>query len=79
MESANKLSKKQLADVGNISDVYQKCLKTKCLRMTCTESDGVLVFDKLPSGRLRAVKYRVNARKYCFRAQCVKFYNELFR
>ena len=36
-------------------------------------------FDKQPSGRLRAVEYQVNVWKYCFRAQCVKFYNELLR
>ena len=41
--------------------------------MTCTENEAFLVFDKLPSGTLWAVKYEVNARKYCFRTQYVKF------
>ena len=46
IESANKLSKKQLSDVGKISNIYQQSFKTKCRRMTYTESDSVLVFDK---------------------------------
>ena len=78
IKSACSLSRGQLEDVGNIDDVYKRALKTKCLRMTCTSSESVLVFDKLPSGRLRAVKHRVNARKFCFRAQCIRFYNKIF-
>ena len=40
--------KNQLADVGNTLDMQQQCLKTKCLRVTCTENDSVLAFDDKP-------------------------------
>ena len=77
IKNANKLGHGQL-HTTSIVDIYEQAFKTKCLRMTTSDKDGVLTFDKLPSGRMRAIKYRVNARKYCFRSKCINFYNKLF-
>ena len=74
IKSASKLSTNNLLMYATYQTSISSASK-KCLCITCTEND----FDKQPSGRLRAVEYQVNVWKYCFRAQCVKFYNELLR
>lgn len=61
-----------------ISDVYDRCFQNKRLRMYATENDPLFELDKLPSGRYRALKSRVDIRKNCFRAQCIKFLNKTF-
>lgn len=78
IKSAISLSRGQL-EKRTIADLAETCVKSKCLHMTCTANEGILTFEKLPSGRLRTIKHRVNARKFCFRAVCVNFYNRLFR
>ena len=75
IKCAAKLSKVKL---DSISDVYNTAFATRCLRLVATDNDNPFMeFDHLPSGRLRAVKCRVNLRKDCFRSRCVSFYNSL--
>lgn len=74
---ASRLSHGEL-NITNLSHIYDHVFKTKCLEMTTTSSDGVLGFDKLPSGRLRVVKHPVNVGKFCFRSKSVTYYSKLF-
>lgn len=61
----------------DILAIYNKAMKNRCLRMVATDHDPIFTFDTLPSGRYRAVKFRVNTRSNCFRANCVKFLNTI--
>ena len=58
---------------SDVSDIYERCFHNKCLRMYATENEPLFELDKLPSGRYRALKCRVDIRKNCYRAQCIKF------
>ena len=60
-------------------EIFKLCLNqytTNYIVCIWHENDCVLVLDNLPSGRLWAVKSWENARKYCFHAQCINFFNE---
>ena len=56
--------------------VVEQRLKTKALRITTSNTDPVLTFDMLPSGRFRAVKARINLRRNCFRAIAINTLNK---
>ena len=71
IKSAAKLSHIKLE---NITAVYNSVFGTRCLRLLHND-DPFMSFDELPSGRLRAVKHRVNLRKHSFRSRYVTFIN----
>ena len=59
-----------------ITDIpaYNSVFGTRCLRLL-HNNDPFMNFDELPSGRLRAVKHRVDLRKHSFRSRYVIFIN----
>ena len=61
-----------------IEAIYERVMRTRCLRLVATDhADPVFTFDKLPSGRYRAIKTRVNIRTDCFRSLCVRKLNSI--
>ena len=77
IKTARLLSNDQI-ERQTINEVYDKQFKTKCLRLTCCGRDNIIALDKLPSGRYLIPKHRVNARKFCFRSNCVRLLNRIF-
>ena len=65
-------------DFPPISAIYVRCFKQRCLRMYASERTPLFELEKLPSGRYRQLKCRINLRKYCFRNMCIKFLNSIF-
>jgi len=63
---------------NDIKTVYERCFKKRCLRMFTSNPTPLLDLDKLPSGRYRSLKYRVDIRRYSFRALAIKFMNSVF-
>jgi hypothetical protein len=61
-----------------VADLYHNKLATKSLRMVATEQTPMLTFTQCPSGRYSTIRYRVNLRKLCFRANCVHYLNSVF-
>ena len=66
-----------ILECKSVQCLYEHHFKTRALRMV-SSTDPLLELDKLPSGRCRIPKQRVNCRKFCFRTLCAKFYNETF-
>ena len=65
-------------DFAPISEVYHRCFKKRCLSLYATETQPVFKLERMPSGRLRALRFRVELRKNCFRALYIKFLNNKF-
>lgn len=63
-------------DFSLISDVYNRCFKKKCLRLYATDTEPIFELERLPSGRFRTLRCRVDLRKNSFRALCIKFLNK---
>lgn len=61
---------------STIEELCLERLKTKSLRILTSEHP-ILTLEKLPSGRLRAVRGRTNLRKKSFRANCIRLLNNL--
>jgi hypothetical protein len=61
----------------DLESIYNSCFKTRCLRMFMSEQEPLFDLDRLPSGRYRAIKYRVGIRGKCFRALCIKLLNQV--
>ena len=61
----------------DLASIYGLCFKTRCLRMFVCNHQPLLELDRLPSGRYRAVKYRVAVRGKCFRSLCIKLLNQV--
>ena len=74
-ESAEKLSK---LDLPKPSDTIDHRIHNKAWRLATSIDAPLLKFDKLPSGRYRAVKNKINLRKNCFRAWAVAILNKWF-
>ena len=72
-KSAEKLSKLELPKP---SDTIDHRIHNKAWRLATSIDSPLLTFDKLPSGRYRAVKHRINLRKNCFRAKAVAILNK---
>jgi hypothetical protein len=62
-----------------VDDLYSNILKVKSLRMIATEDEPLLRLNQLPSGRYQSVKFRVQIRAKCFRAECIKYLNSVFQ
>ena len=64
-------------DFDTIETVYERAMKTRCLRLaTATgQTNPVFLFDQLPSGRYKSVKARVNIWSDCFRSLRVRKLN----
>ena len=64
---------------STMSELCDSQSRNKCLRAYCgANNNPTLVLDTLPSGRYRAVAFRTNNRKFCFRSICVQILNKLF-
>ena len=64
---------------GDLVFISAKDLKTKSLRMIATDNEPILELYQLPSGRYQTVRYRVQLRAKCFRSECIKYLNTIFR
>ena len=65
-------------EVPSLCEVFTRVFKNRCLRMYATDNEPILALATLPSGRYCNIKCRIELRRQCFRAQCVKFLNSVF-
>jgi len=73
-KNAEKLSRSELP---NLSETVHKRLKRNSLRMVATATTKpLLTFDRLPSGRFRTLRHRINLRKDCFRSYAIQILNK---
>jgi hypothetical protein len=75
IKTAYRLCAHQL-ECKNLDELYKARFASKCFSVIHSD-DPPIDLDKLPSGRCLVPKYRINARRYCFRSLCAKFYNQL--
>ena len=77
INAAKTLSRSKI-NPSTMSELQDSHSRNKCLRPYCgANHNPTLVLDTLPSGRYRAVAFRTNNRKFCFRTICVRILNKV--
>lgn len=62
----------------NIENIYAPRFLAKCHQLIFGDkSNQLLTLDRLPSGRFRTPRHRINLRKNSFRSLCIKVINSL--
>ena len=64
-------------ELPTLHETYMKALKNRVLTIY-TDPNPVIEFDRLPSGRFRSLKRRINLRKNCFRFVAIDLLNSIF-
>jgi hypothetical protein len=64
-------------ELRTVEDVYNESLKTRALKIIENETPPI-EFERLPSGRYRSVKPRINLCSNSFRSKSISVLNEIF-